>query len=141
MRMQYGKLQVQCLVVSRIIHAYRYHTDAVIQLALIQYALYHPMGSSHWLNSQSVYTFITFICAMIKHPDIQRRAQAELDRVIKPGHLPTMEDEESLPYMNAILKEVLREASIPNRSVFCHFALVDYELSQHSYSSLFVHGG
>ena len=51
---------------------------------------------------------MTFIFAMIKYPEIQRRAQDELDRVIKPGHLPTMEDEESLPYTTAILKEVLR---------------------------------
>ena len=45
---------------------------------------------------------------MLKHPEVQRRAHEELDRVIKPGHLPTSEDEEFLPYTTAIVKEVLR---------------------------------
>ncbi len=50
----------------------------------------------------------TFVYAMLKHPDIQRRAQEELDRVVECGHLPTLQDEESLPYTTAIVKEVLR---------------------------------
>ena len=45
---------------------------------------------------------------MLKHPEVQQRAHEELDRVIKPGHLPTLEDEEFLPYTTAIVKEVLR---------------------------------
>ena len=45
---------------------------------------------------------------MLKHPEMQRRAHEELDRVIGSGHLPTLADEESLPYTTAIVKEVLR---------------------------------
>ena len=45
---------------------------------------------------------------MLKHPEVQLRAHEELDRVIKPGHLPMLEDEEFLPYTTAIVKEVLR---------------------------------
>lgn len=45
---------------------------------------------------------------MLNHPNVQRKAQEELDRVIKPGHLPTLEDEEFLPYTTAVAKEVLR---------------------------------
>ena len=45
---------------------------------------------------------------MLKYPEVQRRAREELGRVIKPGHLPTLEDEEFLPYTTAIVKEVLR---------------------------------
>ena len=37
-----------------------------------------------------------------------KRAQAELDAVVKPGHLPDFEDEESLPFITAIVKETLR---------------------------------
>ena len=66
------------------------------------------MESSYKLVSQTVSAEMTFVYAMIKYPEIQKRAQEELDRVIKPGHLPVMEDEESLPYTTAILKEVLR---------------------------------
>ena len=63
---------------------------------------------------------MTFVYAMLKYPEIQKRAQEELDRVIKPGHLPVMEDEESLPYTTAILKEVLRWKPVaPLGLLFC----------------------
>jgi len=45
---------------------------------------------------------------MTMHPDIQRRAQAELDAVTGGLRLPTYEDKPNLPYVNAILKEILR---------------------------------
>ncbi|KAJ7251366.1 cytochrome P450 [Mycena rebaudengoi] len=50
----------------------------------------------------------TFILAMLANPDIQKKAQAEIDAVIREGHLPSFDDEESLPYVSAIVKEVLR---------------------------------
>lgn len=45
---------------------------------------------------------------LLDKPDVLKRAQAELDAVIKPGHLPDFEDEESLPFITAIVKETLR---------------------------------
>ena len=45
---------------------------------------------------------------MIKHPDIQCKAQDELDKVVGRGRLPDFEDKDSLPYINALYKEVLR---------------------------------
>jgi len=53
-------------------------------------------------------TLLNFVLHMITHPDVQRRAQEELDRVIGRDRLPDFEDKESLPYMNALYKEVLR---------------------------------
>ncbi|KAJ7252542.1 cytochrome P450 [Mycena rebaudengoi] len=50
----------------------------------------------------------TFILAMLANPDIQKMAQEEIDAVIREGHLPSFDDEESLPYVSAIVKEVLR---------------------------------
>ncbi|EIW81195.1 CyP450 monooxygenase [Coniophora puteana RWD-64-598 SS2] len=50
----------------------------------------------------------TFILAMRMHPDVQRRAQAEMDAVLGGGRLPTFEDRPSLPYIEAIIREVLR---------------------------------
>lgn len=46
---------------------------------------------------------------MLLYPDIQARAQTELDSVFT-GRLPTFEDndEESLPYITALIKELLR---------------------------------
>ncbi|KAJ6570523.1 cytochrome P450 monooxygenase [Mycena vulgaris] len=50
----------------------------------------------------------TFIMAMIVYPDIQRKAQAELDAVVGRDRLPDFSDESSLPYCTALVKEVLR---------------------------------
>lgn len=45
---------------------------------------------------------------MITHPDVQRKAQEELDKVIGRDRLPDFEDKEALPYIDALYKEVLR---------------------------------
>ncbi|KAG5350454.1 hypothetical protein C0989_010974, partial [Termitomyces sp. Mn162] len=50
----------------------------------------------------------TFVLAMVCHPEVQRKAQTELDSVLPPGHLPDFSDEQALPYLSAIIKEVLR---------------------------------
>ncbi|RXW21583.1 hypothetical protein EST38_g4282 [Candolleomyces aberdarensis] len=49
-----------------------------------------------------------FMFAMMTHPEVQRRAQSEIDAVLPSGQLPTFEDRESLPYITAMVKEVLR---------------------------------
>ena len=45
---------------------------------------------------------------MQDHPDIQKRAQAELDEVVGPDRLPTFDDRVNLPYIEALCKELLR---------------------------------
>lgn len=48
---------------------------------------------------------------MALFPDVQRKAQAELDSVLGAAdwlRLPTFADRESLPYLNALIKEVFR---------------------------------
>jgi cytochrome P450 len=45
---------------------------------------------------------------MALHPEVQIKAQAELDAVIGPRRLPDYNDRASLPYLNATVKEVLR---------------------------------
>lgn len=42
------------------------------------------------------------------YPEIQRRAQAELDAVVGRDRLPGIEDEKNLPYCRALIKEVGR---------------------------------
>ena len=44
---------------------------------------------------------------MLAHPSIQRRAHEELDSKLD-GRLPTLDDQASLPFITAILKECLR---------------------------------
>ncbi|KAI0295325.1 CyP450 monooxygenase [Multifurca ochricompacta] len=50
----------------------------------------------------------TFVLAMILYPEVQRKAQAEVDSVTRGSRLPDFSDFDELPYVNAILKEVLR---------------------------------
>ncbi|CAE6427667.1 unnamed protein product [Rhizoctonia solani] len=48
-----------------------------------------------------------FIVAMAMHPDVQIKAQTEIDNVIG-SRVPEMADWESLPYIRCIVKEVMR---------------------------------
>ncbi|KAJ3715687.1 cytochrome P450 [Lentinula raphanica] len=50
----------------------------------------------------------TFILAMVLHPQVFERAQAEMDRVIDLDRLPNLEDRDSLPYLECVLKEACR---------------------------------
>ncbi|KAG1781104.1 cytochrome P450 [Suillus placidus] len=82
------------------------------------------------MYSASIDTTITtlshFILAMVQHPHVLRRAQAELDDVLGSGHaskakrLPTFEDRPKLPYCDAVFTETLRwgvpvPLSLPHR--------------------------
>ncbi|KAG1755525.1 cytochrome P450 [Suillus lakei] len=46
--------------------------------------------------------------AMTLFPDVQKNAQAEIDAVIGPDRLPSFADRHSLPYIEALAKEVHR---------------------------------
>ncbi|KAG2018325.1 cytochrome P450 [Coprinopsis cinerea AmutBmut pab1-1] len=56
----------------------------------------------------SMGTATAFYVFMALNPEVQRRAQEELDRVVGPVRLPEINDREGLVYITAILKEVLR---------------------------------
>jgi cytochrome P450 len=45
---------------------------------------------------------------MVLYPEVQKRAQEEMDTVLGHGHLPQFGDEDALPYLKAVLHEVLR---------------------------------
>ncbi|KAK0215676.1 cytochrome P450 [Armillaria fumosa] len=49
-----------------------------------------------------------FYLAMLLYPDVQKKAQAEIDDVVGSDRLPGFADRENLPYVNAIVSEVLR---------------------------------
>ncbi|KAH0828605.1 cytochrome P450 [Lanmaoa asiatica] len=59
-------------------------------------------------SSDTVSSLSSFFLAMVIHPAVQAKARAELDSVIGPGRLPDYNDRPSMPYINAIVKEVLR---------------------------------
>ena len=45
---------------------------------------------------------------MALYPEVQKKAQAEIDTVIGPNRLPDFHDRPSLPYINAVVKESTR---------------------------------
>ena len=45
---------------------------------------------------------------MLLYPDVQQQAQEEIDRVIGCDRLPSLQDQEDLPYIQAVLLECLR---------------------------------
>ncbi|KAL0573663.1 hypothetical protein V5O48_008292 [Marasmius crinis-equi] len=70
----------------------------------------------------TVSAVLSFILAMVIYPEVQARAQRELDEVVGHSRLPDFDDRDSLPFINAILAETLRwnpvtPLSVPHRSV------------------------
>jgi len=62
----------------------------------------------HSLLSQIVSAGTSFFLAMALYPEVQAKAQSEIDQVIGTNRLPCYEDRDSLPYLTALIKEVLR---------------------------------
>jgi cytochrome P450 len=51
---------------------------------------------------------MTFTLAMVKNPRVWKRAQADIDAVLGIDRLPEFEDRQSLPYVEAIMRETFR---------------------------------
>lgn len=49
---------------------------------------------------------------MTLHPEVVKKAQAEIDAVVGNERLPTFADRENLPYIDALTKEVFRWNSV-----------------------------
>jgi cytochrome P450 len=67
---------------------------------------------------------------MMLSPDIQKRAQAELDSVIGRARLPTFEDRPRLPFVDAVCREVLRWRPVAPLGVFPQSPLTRLEVSE-----------
>ncbi|KAF9480950.1 cytochrome P450 [Pholiota conissans] len=60
----------------------------------------------------------TFMYAMAMFPEVQKKAQEELDRVIGQDRLVNYDDEHSLPYIQALVREVFRWRPVLPLGVF-----------------------
>lgn len=82
-------------------------------------------GSAEWALTESsaaslygggadttVSTLAFFYLAMSLFPDVQRKAQAEIDSVVGQHRLPSFADYDKLPYVGAVVKEAMRWHSI-----------------------------
>lgn len=57
--------------------------------------------SSHLIFIQSLQTVAVvsmFLLAILKNPEVLRKAQREVDEVVGPNRLPGFEDRDKLPY-------------------------------------------
>ncbi|ESK86760.1 hypothetical protein Moror_15178 [Moniliophthora roreri MCA 2997] len=72
----------------------------------------------------TVVAFASFFLAMAIYPQVQKRAQGEIDRVIGKDRLPTYDDRPKLPYIEAVLRETLRWHPVAPLGLF-HAALSD----------------
>lgn len=50
----------------------------------------------------------TFIFEMLRHPEVVKKAQTEIESVLGRDQLPTLSDRPDLPYIDCIVKEVMR---------------------------------
>ncbi|KAH9986735.1 cytochrome P450 [Russula compacta] len=67
------------------------------------------LGSMYAAGADTtVSAMISLAAAMLLYPDIQKKAQDELDSVTGRERLPTFDDRPRLPFINAMCKEVLR---------------------------------
>jgi len=57
---------------------------------------------------QTISAVQSFFLAMALYPEVQKKAQMEIDAVIGNNRLPEFSDRDALPYTNAIVKEAMR---------------------------------
>ncbi|XP_014675038.1 PREDICTED: cytochrome P450 18a1-like [Priapulus caudatus] len=66
----------------------------------------------------TVSTLMWALLYLIKHPEVQERIQADIDRVVGQGRMVRLQDRKNLPYLEATIMEVHRVASINPLGVF-----------------------
>ncbi|KAH9979952.1 cytochrome P450 [Lactifluus volemus] len=101
--------------------------DQSLGATLIRNAEKHKLSSKElsWLagtlyvggTDTTATSMAWWLLAMLAYPETQARAQTELDEVVGRDRLPTFEDYPHLPYIRAMVKEILRWSSITPMSV------------------------
>ncbi|KAJ7907006.1 cytochrome P450, partial [Mycena leptocephala] len=73
------------------------------------YQIKWSAASFYGAGSDTTVSVITaYFLAVAKYPEVQAKAQTEINAVVGPNRLPTFEDRDSLPYIEAICKELYR---------------------------------
>jgi len=64
-------------------------------------------------GSETTSTTLTWaVLYMVRHPEVQRKVQAEIDNVFGQNRLPSTEERGNLPYTEAVIMEIQRCANI-----------------------------
>jgi len=99
------------------------HAPSVTSRALEKYDWRNDKDVAEAIRSMSAGTFVagadtttstlsSFVLAMVLYPEVMRKAQEELDRVVGQDRLPGFSDKPTLPYICAVVQEVLRWAPV-----------------------------
>ena len=75
---------------------------------------------------QTVSSILTFLLAMCHYPEVQKKAHAELMAVMGADRLPEFSDRVNLPYINAIVLEVLRWQPVTNFGKYLVVSIARY---------------
>ncbi|KAL1692965.1 cytochrome P450 [Schizophyllum commune] len=70
---------------------------------------------NYWCGSAD--TLVVFTFAITMHPEVQKKAKAELSAVLGPDRLPEMTDREHLPYIERVVQETFRYVPGPSSGV------------------------
>ncbi|XP_006457263.1 hypothetical protein AGABI2DRAFT_123130 [Agaricus bisporus var. bisporus H97] len=91
--------------VSVSLEDHRHRPNFEMQETSIKYAAAQIFGGAY---DTTVASMKTFILVMLLYPDIQQKVHEEIDSVIGFDQLPDFSDKVRLPYLSAVLKELLR---------------------------------
>jgi cytochrome P450 len=59
-------------------------------------------------NAQIASAISSCVLGLLHRPEVLKRAQKEIDDVVGTNRLPSFGDQDSLPYVTAIMKEAMR---------------------------------
>ena len=102
-------------------HFYKLGVLSIFTVKHSCYFVYSGMNTS----TSTIYSLLAILTAK---PDVQEKAQEEVDRVLQ-GQRPKLKDKQKMPYIQALLEEVLRYVVITPG--IPHKATRDAELSGH----------
>jgi cytochrome P450 len=71
---------------------------------------------------------MAFFLAMVLYPNVQAKAQAEIDAVVGRDRLPSHSDRDNLPYVKALISELFRWLPAGPMGAFLHLC---YEPTHH----------
>ncbi|CAE6486957.1 unnamed protein product [Rhizoctonia solani] len=77
-------------------------------------------------------TLMKFVAAMVLSPNIQAKAQKEIDFVVGSDRLPKMSDRDHLPYTRNLILEVLRWHTVSPTGMVVLYDLLHYDIEKGS---------
>ncbi|KAI0076598.1 cytochrome P450 [Panus rudis PR-1116 ss-1] len=104
-QMRNGALLPECIATTLLEGSFLKNTDTAWREGIVKSSLasMYAGGADTTVSSLS-----SFMLAMTLNPEIQKKAQKEIDKVLGTDRLPDYSDIDSLPYVDAIVNESLR---------------------------------